>query len=66
MLDILGFKSLFEQRGIESIHQLMGDLFASARAGTRRDYRITIERVTSNHPAVRLNYFIFSDTIYKP
>lgn len=63
MLDILGFKSLLEQRSIESIHQLMRDLFTSARAGTRRDYRITIDGVTSSHPAVRLNYFIFSDTI---
>ncbi|GAG67662.1 unnamed protein product, partial [marine sediment metagenome] len=63
MFDILGFKSLIEQKGIESIHQLMGNLFRSAREGTSRDYTATINGVVYRYPAVRLNYFIFSDTI---
>jgi len=63
MFDILGFKSLIEQKGIESIHQLMGNLFRSAREGTSRDHTATINGVVYRYPAVRLNYFIFSDTI---
>ncbi|MHA1659974.1 MAG: hypothetical protein ACTSUT_12745 [Promethearchaeota archaeon] len=65
MLDILGFKSLLEQRGIELIHQLTRDLFTSVRAGTMRDYTFTIDGITNSHPAVRLNYFIFSDVIFE-
>jgi len=63
MLDILGFKNLLKQRRIREIHQLINDLFISARIGTNRDYTATINGVIKRHPAVRLNYFIFSDTI---
>ena len=63
MLDILGFKELLRQRGLDIIHQLMNDLFNSTRTGTNRDYQAIINGVRHVHPAVRLNYFIFSDTI---
>ncbi len=63
MLDILGFKNLLKQKGIDSIHQLMRDLFRSARMATNRDHNAMINGVTYRYPAVRLNYFIFSDTI---
>jgi hypothetical protein len=63
MMDILGFKELLEQKGLDIIHQLMKDLFNSTRTGTNRDYQAIINGVKYLHPAVRLNYFIFSDTI---
>ncbi|HEC39744.1 MAG: hypothetical protein Lokiarch_06470 [Candidatus Lokiarchaeum sp. GC14_75] len=63
MLDILGFKNLLKQKGIEAIHQLMRDLFRSAREGTNRDHTMTVNGRTYRNPSVRLNYFIFSDTI---
>lgn len=63
MLDILGFKDLLKQRGIEAIHQLIRALFRSAREGSSRDHTMTVNGVTYRIPAVRLNYFIFSDTI---
>jgi len=63
MLDVLGFKSLLRERGIREVHQLMRDLFRSAQAGANRDYTATINGVIYRHPAVRLDYFIFSDTI---
>ena len=63
MLDILGFKNLLKQKGIEAIHQIMRNLFRSAREGTSRDHSMKVNGVTYRNPAVRLNYFIFSDTI---
>lgn len=63
MLDILGFKNLLERTGIREIHQLMADLFISARKGSARDFTATISGTTYRRPLVRLNYFIFSDTI---
>lgn len=63
MLDILGFKELLRQKGLKIIHQLMQDLFKSTRTGTKRDYQAIINGKIYRHPAVRLNYFIFSDTI---
>lgn len=63
MLDILGFKALVEQLGIEKIHQIMLELFKSAQRATNIDFGMEINRRLFRHPAVRLNYFIFSDTI---
>ncbi len=63
MLDILGFKELLGQKGLEIIHQLMNDLFKATQTGTKRDYQAIVNGVVNRHPAVRLNYFIFSDTI---
>lgn len=63
MLDILGFRDLLKQRGTDVIHQLMIDLFRTTGEGTRRDYTVIINGRIYRHPAVRLDYFIFSDTI---
>ena len=63
MLDVLGFRELLEQQGLKSIHQLMKELFKSAQEGTKRDFQLIMNGVIYRHPAVRLDYFIFSDTI---
>ena len=63
MLDILGFKELLKQKGLKVTHQLMQELFKSTQTGTKRDYQAIINGRIYRKPAVRLNYFIFSDTI---
>ncbi len=63
MLDILGFKDLLKWKEIEEIHQIMRDLIKAVREGTHRDFGMTINGATRGKPLVRLNYFIFSDTI---
>ncbi|KKK89359.1 hypothetical protein LCGC14_2733910 [marine sediment metagenome] len=63
MLDILGFTRLVEERGIMEIHKVISELFRSVQRGTSIDFSATIDGRYYRHPAVRLDYFIFSDTI---
>jgi len=67
IFDILGFKKLVEQKTLDEIHSLMQDLFTSSRTGTEITSEVTIRSPvgvsTTTNPLVRLNYFIFSDTI---
>ena len=63
MLDILGFTKLVEDRGIDEIHQVINELFRSVQKGTKLDFSAKVDGRLYKHPAIRLNYFIFSDTI---
>ncbi|KKN48866.1 hypothetical protein LCGC14_0648710 [marine sediment metagenome] len=63
MLDILGFTRLVEERGIMEIHKVISELFKSIQRGTSIDFSAIIDGKYYRHPAVRLDYFIFSDTI---
>ena len=58
MLDILGFKNLLKQKGIEAIHQLMRDLFRSAREGTSRDHTMTVNGVNQQNNKILVKNFL--------
>ncbi len=60
MLDILGITRLVEERGIMEIHKVISELFKSVQKGTSIDFSAIIDGRYYRHPAVRLDYFIFS------
>ncbi len=72
MFDVLGFKRLVQKKDIDQIHQIMHNLFDSFNKGVNRNFMIAVvpggsppprPNPYNTFPTVRLDHFIFSDTI---
>jgi len=72
MLDILGFKNIVREKSIDQVHAMVNALFDSINKGVKRDFMVAITMPGDPPPSptphntvpiVRLDHFIFSDTI---